>query len=172
MCSGSLISNMHVLVSGECAEDIVGARDRSHFATQIRLGNDINYNGIDTVKRDIVRVYFHENFKRHYIFDYNIGILQMDQAVPLDNSIRPTCLPQSPHVDYSGKLATAMGVYDTGTIQTMFHRSKSQMSQIPIWTIEECAKVHDKEHDKVTYNMVCAGDYAENGTHRPYIRDV
>lgn len=169
-----MISNLHVLVSGECAENIVRRRDLSHLAIQIRLGNDINYNGIDTVKRNIVRIHFHENFKQHRIFDYNIGILQMDQAVTFGNSIQPICLPQSPHVDYTGKLVTAMGLYDTQTIETMFVRSKSQISQIPIWATEQCAEVPDyKKYDGlVTYNMICAGDHAENGTYRPYIRDV
>lgn len=165
---------MHVLVSGECAANIIHARDRSHFVTQIRLGNDINFNGIGTVKRDFVRVQFHENFKKHYIFDYNIAILQMNRAVSFDDSIRPICLPQSPYVDYSGKFATAMGVYDSKTQEAWYHRSKSQISQVPIWTTEQCAEVpeYKKKGGLVTYNMICAGDYAENGTHRPYIRDV
>lgn len=165
---------MHVLVSGECAEDIIHARDISHFSTQIRLGNDINHNGIGTVKRNFVRVHFHENFEKHYIFDYNIGILEMDEAVPFDDSIRPICLPQSPHIDYSEKLVTAMGVYDASSSRALYRRSKSQMSQIPIWSTEQCAEVpdHKKKGGLVTYNMICAGDYAENAAHRPYIRDV
>lgn len=173
ICSGSLISNKHVLVSGEKANDVLFTRDRVHYETQIRLGNDINYNGINTVKRNIVRIHVHKNFEEHRIFDYNIGILQMDRAVSFDNNIQPICLPQSPYVDYSGKLATAVGLYNSEAYKKPFHRSKSQITQIPIWTTDQCAEVHDYE-GKLTYNMICAGDYAENGIRmeRPYIRDV
>lgn len=173
ICSGSLITNEHVLVSGECAKRVIFVRDRIFSVTQIRLGNDLNFNSNNTVRRDIVRAHFHKNYKKYgFMHDYNIGILEMDQAVTFDNHIQPVCLPQSPYVDYSGKLATAMGTYNTETLETGFLRSKSQITQIPIWTTEQCAEVPYKQYkEQLTYNMICAGDY-ENAIRRPYIREV
>lgn len=104
-------------------------------------------------------------------YDYDIGILQMDRAVSFDNDIQPICLPQSPYVDYSGKLATAMGIYDTETIEVLFTRSKAQIFQIPILRTEQCAEVPEYV-EKFTYNMLCAGDDPEDGIRRPYFRDV
>lgn len=174
ICSGSLITNEHVLVSGECAASVIRVRTRLGSKTQIRMSNEVNFNSINTVRRDIIRIHSHKNYKNIAsleFIDYDIGILQMDKAVSFDNSIQPICLPQSPYVDYSGKLATAMGLYDTSTPETMFLRSKSQITGIPIWTTKQCAEVPEYK-ERFTYNMLCAGDYAENGILRPYLRNV
>lgn len=168
-CSGSLISSEHVLVSAECAKDVLIIREKLGHLTEIRMGHDINYNDINTVKRNIARIYVHKDYDKDYR-DYNIAIFQLNKLVPFGNDIQPICLPQSPYVDYSGKLATAIGMYDTPTRHIWHLKGKTQQTQIPIWSNEQCAKVSDYA-EKFTDNMMCAGDY-ENGIHRPYIPGV
>lgn len=135
------------------------------------MGKAINYDDLNVVKRNIKRVYRHEKYVDD-LFNENIdaiGILQMDESVSSGNSIQPICLPQSPFIDYTGKLATTNGLYNTGTIESYFSRCKAQQIDIPIWSNEECAKqVNYKE--KLTENKICAGDQREESVvHRPYL---
>ncbi|XP_055308604.1 ovochymase-2-like [Sitodiplosis mosellana] len=167
LCSGALISNEHVLISAECAVHAVRARDQLHYKTQVRMGsNDIN--GINTVKRNIICIYRHENYAPlSSSHDFDIGILQLDAVVPFGYNIQPICLPQSPFVDYTGILAITIGLYDSSTPDLIFSRfaSKSQQTHVPIWMNEQCAEVSNYT-TKFTDNMICAGDY-EKATRRP-----
>lgn len=159
-CSGSLISNEHVLISAECAVSLLSVREKMGRWIEVRIGNDTSGDGASTINRNIWRIYRHENYDDRY-FENNIGILQLYEEVAFSDNIQPICLPPSPDVDYNGKLATAMGWYDFSTYAKMYLRAKAQRTHIPIWTNEQCAKVLDYTR-KLKDNMICAGDH-ENG---------
>lgn len=177
-CSGVLISNKHVLVSVHCADELIQWRETLHTLPQIHMGG-INFvkHPKEVVKRDIARIYRHENVDIYRdatygdsdsVFFYDIAILQMDEAVPFGDNIQPICLPQSPFVDYTGKLTTAIGLYDSSTSDKSNLRSKAQQADIPIWTTEQCTKVPDYEN-KFTVNMICVGN-GVSGRNFRYVR--
>lgn len=166
ICSGALITDKHVLVSAKCANSVMDAFENMHNHAEIRMGN----HNVDAIKRNIVRVYRHENSVnydyKHFgnmSNEFDIGILKMDRPVSFGPNVQPICLPQSPEFDYSGKRATAIGLYDTGNIWNR-RRSKAQQSNIPIWK-----KCYHKYH--IPDSVVCAGDY-QDAAQRAHIRDV
>lgn len=176
ICSGTLISDEHVLVSANCGIGVLNAKYFMYDHAEIRMGG----HNVDAIRRNIIHVYKHENyeyFQKLYAHfpglsnDFDIAILKMDRAVSFGSNLQPICLPQSSDFDYSGISATAIGLYDsTINIISPMTRTKARQTNIPIWTNEECAKIPDYAK-YFTDNMICAGDY-ENGTHRARIRDV
>ncbi|XP_055308362.1 transmembrane protease serine 11F-like [Sitodiplosis mosellana] len=127
-----------------------------------------------SIRRNIQRIHKHENYQYSDVEswmtnDFDIAILQLDKAVTFGHNIQPICLPQSSRIDYTGKLVTAIGLCKIGTISKRTSRSKAQQAHIQIWTNEQCGKLPEYTN-KLTNNMMCAGDY-ENATLRAYIRN-
>ncbi|XP_055308365.1 transmembrane protease serine 11F-like [Sitodiplosis mosellana] len=147
--------------SRACAHEVVYAHEVMDEHAEVRMGG---YN-VDNIRRNITRVYKHENYQFFYVKrmtnDFDIAILQLEKVVSFGYNIQPICLPQSSRIDYSEKIATAIGLYDTGSLVTLklYSRSKAQKTHIQIWTNEQCGKL-PKYVNKITDNMVCAGDKA------------
>lgn len=159
-CSGSLISNKHVIVSAYCALDLKSSF-RVHLPVRVHLGA----NPVNAIKRGVSRIILHENFPVSNKYEFNIAILQLDQIVVFSYNIQPICLPRSSPTDYAGKVAQATGWYHNVRYRSLiWSRFISQQWNCPIWTNEECAKAY-KYADKLTNNMICAGEY-EYGTRK------
>lgn len=166
-CSGSLISNEHVLVSATCAHEMARIRELRTSRIEIRMGNAVLLgDGVaNLTRRNIKRTYIHENYKLlvngdTIFYDFDIAIMQFDEAVLFGLYIQPICLP-SPLVDYNNNtLFTVIGSYDstyTLTYYQRYHRTKAQQNHIPIWMLKDCVKSPGYKW-KITDNMLCAGD--------------
>lgn len=72
ICSGNLVSNRHVLVSGVCVGEALWARKELSAHIQIQLGDMVN-----PVKRYVRSLYRHDSYDNILSFpQFNIGIIQ------------------------------------------------------------------------------------------------
>lgn len=113
-CSGALISNEHILLSAYCTLEMIDFRESLSIIIDIRMGdNDVNRGNV--VRRRIKRAYVHDNYSKFFHMsnrEFDIAIIQLDEAVAFGDNIQPICLPQSPFVNYSNEtLVIATGLY-------------------------------------------------------------
>lgn len=157
--SGSLISNKHVLTTGQSGNflDYLLNADNIPF---IRMGSDS-----DTIERGILHFFVHEQYDQFQLNNqFNFAVLELDEIVPFGTNIQPICLPQSPFEDYTGKLATV-----AGWIPKRRGSGEYQIS-VPIWPNEECIKIPEYKDD-FNDNMIGAGPF-KNGTRIPCNSDI
>lgn len=100
MCSGTLITQRHILSAAHCViSTLILARLGAYDITEPPDG----YNTIDA---KIMTTYVHESYDRKKIIN-DISILKLDRVLPITSYIRPICTPLPDAVRYKDYVGTS-----------------------------------------------------------------
>ncbi|CAH1738371.1 venom protease-like [Aphis gossypii] len=157
LCSGTLISNTHVLTGSTCFKN-----PESMKLTVARLG-ELNLDptiddGATPLDVPIERVIQHEEYNTPR-FANDIGLIVLKNKVNFNTFIQPICLPLSPdmkNIDMGDSLPFVAG---WGTTESSGPRSSSLKEiQIPITNMTECKKLYESLKFSIDDRVICAGE--------------
>ncbi|KAE9537836.1 hypothetical protein AGLY_005808 [Aphis glycines] len=157
LCSGTLISNTHVLTGSSCFNN----PERMELAVA-RLG-EMNldptiYDGATPLDVPIERVIQHEEYNTPRLAN-DIGLIVLKNKVNFNIFIQPICLPLSPgmkNIDMGDSLPFVAG---WGTTESSGPTSLSLKEvQIPIINMTECKKLYEGLKFSIDDRVICAGE--------------
>jgi len=158
-CGGTLISDTHVLTAAHCTL-IAGA------ATSIRVllgGHNIADENLNWV--DVAEIINHPDYNSSEPRDNDFAILRLAKAVTFTNKVSPACLPADRSATFVGVTATVTG---WGTLSrgangtTGIFPDVLQGAEVTVTTNAECNDKYARKGQKITKNMICAGDAEKN----------
>ncbi|GLV32010.1 tracheal-prostasin [Carabus blaptoides fortunei] len=147
-CGASLINDKYLLTAAHCVKGFERDRISALFLEHDRTKPDETV----TFTRTIQKVIRHENYNSRS-YDNDIALLKLNYPVPLDNQVRPVCLPPAGE-SFAGMDGVIMGwgaIKEGGPLSGTL-----QEVSVPIITNEECGKTAYGS-TRITENMLCAG---------------
>ncbi|XP_012288932.1 trypsin 3A1 [Orussus abietinus] len=151
-CAGTLITRRHVVTAAHCLKNSV----EGDFI--IVPGETNRASDRPGVEHKVKTIYSHERFNP-YDFNNDIAVMELETPVQLSSTVQTLCLPDNQYVDYTGRMATAVGwgrTEEDGILSSQLLKV-----DVPILSQEECDRSGYAEH-RVTENMFCAG-YLDGG---------
>ncbi|XP_055303511.1 proclotting enzyme isoform X2 [Sitodiplosis mosellana] len=156
-CAGSLITRSHILTSAHCI---------SPFLRVARLGEyDLSRenDGANPIDFGIERTIVHEEYLPDIILN-DIAILKLKRQAPVNDKIRPICLPLFEPLRSAD--LTGYTPFVAGWGSTFFQGPQSsilQDTQVPIVSTGECEKSYKAIFSTQVFDnrIICAG----NGAH-------
>ncbi|KAF7284124.1 hypothetical protein GWI33_022583 [Rhynchophorus ferrugineus] len=147
-CGASLINNKYLLTAAHCVNGFSKERLSAVFLDHDR---DNSYE-TTTFSRRIKAILKHRNYGKEGNYNNDIALLLLDNEVPLNDMVRPVCLPPT------GKSFTGYNGVVTGWGATSQHghiAPKLQEVVVPIMSNRDCRKTGYV--NRITDNMLCAG---------------
>ncbi|XP_029428652.1 suppressor of tumorigenicity 14 protein isoform X2 [Rhinatrema bivittatum] len=153
ICGASVVSNKWLVSAAHCFQNAAGARysDPSKWTAYLGLHDQNSLNSKNVVAVKIKRIIAHRDFN-DYSYDYDIAVLELENAIQFSNTIQPICLPDATHNFPVGKSlwVTGWGATKEGGPGA----AVLQKAEIRIINQTECNKILS---GAVTPRMICAG---------------
>ncbi|KAJ8676187.1 hypothetical protein QAD02_011973 [Eretmocerus hayati] len=169
-CTGSLISNWHVLTAAHCVHEWdlskLGLTLRS-----VRLGEWDTRTNPDCVEETVYptlqsqkcatkyisvpvqKVYIHPSFNPRSFSNYNdIALLQLRKPVQFNDYVRPICLPKNREI---GPWATATG---WGRTENALRSEKLLKVDLPFVDKKICEPFYRKKYVELSDRQICFGE--------------
>lgn len=158
ICSGSLVSNRHVVTAAHCMQ----LRE-----TTVKLSTMVVTVGafdLNDVTDDFAKRFYIEHATPHSSYDpftlkNDILVLTLTKQVVFSDYIIPVCLWDDPNTDLNAIVNKKGTVAGWGTNeQHEAGRGRPRRAKIPIVSTETCQKSHDDFIKLTSESTLCAGD--------------
>jgi len=143
-CGGSILSEWYILTAAHCVSTATPTNE------QVSVGS-LRYGSTAPQVRRVVRATRHPSYSASNI-DYDVAILELNQALVMGNNVRPVKLETSNSQPAAGEIATVTGWGTTsegGSISQVLREV-----QIPVTTDAFCKGAYGNA--AITPRMVCA----------------
>ncbi|XP_059611197.1 venom serine protease Bi-VSP [Phlebotomus argentipes] len=152
VCSGSLITPLHVLSAAHCIQD---------YLVLVRLGEHDLSTTTDGVTQDIAisKKTIHEDFQAKRILN-DIALLRLAEAAILSDRVSPVCLPTEMNLRHMN--LTYYQPFVTGWGATSYKGPSAnilQQAQVPILPNTDCETNYKANFPTLTFDerIICAG---------------
>lgn len=149
-CGGSLINDRYVLTAAHCVHN---NRDQ----ITIRLLQLDRSSSDPGITRQVAKVIVHPQYDPSRIVN-DVALLKLASPVPINDKIRPVCLPSNNHnFDRKDAIVAGWGLIKEGGVTSNY----LQEVTVPIITNQECRNTRYKS--KIQDVMLCAGLVKQGG---------
>lgn len=149
-CGGSLINDRYVLTAAHCVHN---NRDK----ITIRLLQLDRSSKDPGITRQVSKVIMHPQYDSTRIVN-DVALLKLDSPVPINDKMRPVCLPSNNHnFDRKDAIVAGWGLIKEGGVTSNY----LQEVTVPIITNQECRNTRYKS--KIQDVMLCAGLVKQGG---------
>ncbi|KAG8267260.1 hypothetical protein J6590_055451 [Homalodisca vitripennis] len=147
-CGATLLNSKYILTASHCVHGF----GEEKISVRIYEHDRDTTNETQHIDRKISRIVAHSGYSE-YSFNNDIALIALDEEVPLENGLRPVCLPpaKKSFVGHTG-LVTGWGVKKAGGATS----ATLQEVQVPIMSNKAC-KNSSYGSSRITENMMCAG---------------
>ncbi|KAM4563762.1 suppressor of tumorigenicity 14 protein homolog [Odontesthes bonariensis] len=152
VCGASVLNSRWLLTAAHCVQDSESQKYSRPDQWQAFLGLHVQGQTNEwMVKRNVRRIVAHRDYNPH-TYDNDIALMELDDAVELNQYIWPICLPSSTYDFPAGQEAwiTGWGTTSEGGVKA----SVLQKAAVRIINSTVC---NDLMTDEVTDRMLCAG---------------
>ncbi|NP_001071205.1 ST14 transmembrane serine protease matriptase b [Danio rerio] len=152
VCGASVISNSWLVTAAHCVQDNDQFRYSQADQWEVYLGLHNQGETSKSTQRSVLRIIPHPQYD-HSSYDNDIALMELDNAVTLNQNIWPICLPDPTHYFPAGKSVwiTGWGKLREGSDAVP---SVLQKAEVRIINSTVCSKLMD---DGITPHMICAG---------------
>ncbi|XP_037912233.1 trypsin-like isoform X2 [Hermetia illucens] len=148
LCTGVLISSVHITLPGHCV--MVGEPILKEFATVVAGDNNWKGGGRSREERNISWVLLHPKYNCH-TFEYDIAVIKVIAPFPLTEYINLKAIS-----DALPELGTHCVVAVWGSRRT----GSLRYAKVPVIRFESCSRPPELF---IRSKMICAGNYQVNG---------